>query len=102
MRFGSRLWLLAPVVVAGCGDVHNNEPIDAAARTVRVQRTHAGGGSVTSAIGGIACGTTCTAIIPDGTVMTLTAMADSSAVFAGWSGPCMDTSATCTFTVHSD
>jgi len=102
MRLGYRASLLVPVIVAACGGVNPVAPIDAPTRTVNVERSHAGSGTVTSTVGGIACGTTCSASVHDGTVMTLTAVADASAVFAGWSGPCSDPSPTCTFTVHSD
>jgi len=101
MRFGTGLCLLVPAVVAACGGVQP-APSDAAVHTVNVQRSHAGGGTVTSTVGGIACGATCSASVSDGTVMTLTAVADDGAVFAGWSGPCSDTSPTCTFTVQGD
>ena len=102
MRFRFRLCLLVPVIGAACGGVAS-DTIDAPpTRTINVQRSHGGSGTVTSAIGGIACGTACTATVPDGTVMGLTAEPDASAVFAGWSGPCTDSSPTCTFTVSGD
>jgi hypothetical protein len=87
------LCLLVPVIVTACGGVADtpfDAPASPASHTVNVQRSHGGSGTVTSTIGGIACGTTCTASVPTGTVMVLTALADPSAVFAGWSGPCSD------------
>jgi cysteine-rich repeat protein len=101
-NFGLRLCLLVPVAVAACGEVPNAPTDGPTTYTVSVQRSHGGGGMVTSATGGISCGATCTATVPRGTVMTLTAAADVGAVFAGWSGPCADTSPTCVFTVTSD
>lgn len=107
---GGRFWpcsLLVPVLVVACGGVSpetgpgdgSGKPV---ARTVTVRLGHDGGGTVTSATGGIACGPTCTASVTDGTVMVLTAMPGDGSSFAGWSGPCTDTSATCTFTVKAD
>ncbi|MGH9886844.1 MAG: hypothetical protein ACREBE_15040 [bacterium] len=48
-----------------------------------MQRGHDGRGTVTSEVSVIACGTTCSASVPDGTVMVLTAALDPRAVFAG-------------------
>lgn len=99
--------LLVPVLVVACGDVNPGAgPGDGGAkpatRTVTVQHGHDGGGTVSSATGGIACGPTCTASLTDGTVMVLTAMPDVGSIFAGWSGPCTDTGSTCMFTVNGD
>jgi hypothetical protein len=57
-----------------------------------------GGGTVTSAPAGITCGATCTAAYVAGTVVTLSAVADATATFAGWSGACSGTGA-CTVTM---
>ncbi|MHB8535485.1 MAG: InlB B-repeat-containing protein, partial [Sulfuricaulis sp.] len=56
----------------------------------------AGSGSVTSAPGGINCGTSCSAAYAAGTAVTLTAAAASGYSFAGWSGACSGTSVSCT------
>jgi endo-1,4-beta-xylanase len=55
-----------------------------------------GGGTVTSDTGGINCGSTCSGSYASGTTVTLTAAADASSTFAGWSGACTGTAATCT------
>ena len=61
-----------------------------------VNRT--GNGTVTSSPGGINCGTTCTATLNSGTVVTLTATPASGSSFAGWTGnaDCTDGSVTVT------
>ncbi len=46
-----------------------------------------GAGTVTSAPAGIACGATCSALF--GATVVLTAEADATSVFTGWSGACM-------------
>ncbi len=107
----SRGWLcvLAPVAIAACGDVPRAVPDahpagDAAPglRAITVQRSHGGSGTVTSSVGGITCGTTCTASVADGTSVTLTAAADPGSTFSGWSGPCTGSEPTCSFKVSDD
>jgi uncharacterized repeat protein (TIGR02543 family) len=59
-----------------------------------------GTGSVSSDIGGIDCGATCSTGIHPGDDVTLTATPDaSSSTFAGWSGDCNGTDSTCTVTM---
>jgi hypothetical protein len=67
--------------------------------TLSVALAGAGGGRVTSAPGGIDCGTDCTeAYLPNESV-TLTASALADSVFTGWSGACAGTAATCVVTM---
>src|SRR6266542_2495016 len=47
-----------------------------------------GHGSVTASPGGIACGSTCSALYAAGTPVVLSASPDSGSVFAGWAGDC--------------
>ena len=47
-----------------------------------------GSGSVSSTPSGIDCGADCSEIFPYGTVVTLTASADTGSTFKGWSGDC--------------
>jgi hypothetical protein len=61
-----------------------------------VTKSGTGSGTVTSSAGGIACGATCSANLASGTTVTLTATAASGSTFAGWSGACTGTAATCT------
>lgn len=51
-----------------------------------VVRAGTGSGAVTSSPAGIVCGTSCLASYEVGTVVTLTADADASSAFDGWSG----------------
>ena len=51
-----------------------------------ISKAGTGTGSVTSSPSGISCGSTCSAAYTSGTVVTLTASADTSNSFAGWSG----------------
>lgn len=62
--------------------------------TLSVARAGEGSGTITSAGVGIDCGATCSALVEDGTQVTLTAVADPGSVFEGWSGTganCPDT-----------
>jgi hypothetical protein len=68
---------------------------------VVVTRNGTGSGTVTSNPPGIGCGSTCTGRFATGTNVTLTASAASGSAFAGWSGGCTGTSATCTVTIGS-
>lgn len=54
-------------------------------------RSGSGSGSLSSSPGGISCGAACSASFPAGTAVTLTASADASSVFTGWSGACSGT-----------
>lgn len=65
-----------------------------------VTTTGAAGGTVTSDMGGISCGTACTSTYVSGTLVTLTAAASSGYTFAGWSGGgCTGSSNTCAVNV---
>jgi hypothetical protein len=61
------------------------------AHALGVSRNGPGAGTVTSADGAVACGSTCAAIYDHGTVVTLTASASDGSVFSGWSGACSGT-----------
>ena len=65
--------------------------------TLTVRKSGSASGSVTSADGGINCGSTCSARFSSGAPVTLTAAPASS--FTGWGGACSGTSATCTLTM---
>ncbi|HSE96020.1 MAG TPA: hypothetical protein VLD61_09010 [Methylomirabilota bacterium] len=54
--------------------------------TLMVVRAGTGSGSVTSAPGGITCGTDCSQSYASGTWVTLSATAAAGSVFSGWSG----------------
>jgi hypothetical protein len=59
--------------------------------TLTVSKSGAGGGTVTSAPAGIACGATCAAAFDAGASVSLGTLADGGSVFAGWSGACSGT-----------
>ncbi len=58
-----------------------------------------GTGAVTSNPGGINCPGACSEIYDSGTMVTLTAAADSGSTFMGWSGPTCSGTGPCTVTV---
>ncbi|MEO7762015.1 MAG: hypothetical protein ABIS68_08915 [Casimicrobiaceae bacterium] len=59
-----------------------------------------GSGNITSDVGGINCGATCSGSVAQGTTVTLTATAGVGSSFAGWLGPCTGTG-TCVFVVSN-
>lgn len=59
-------------------------------------------GTVTSNVGGINCGTVCSATVAPNTVVTLTAIPPAGLTFAGWSGACIGTISTCTVNVNAN
>lgn len=69
--------------------------------TLTVTETGAGSGTVmsTNPPDNILCPSTCSASFAAGTVVTLSATANSGSTFAGWSGACTATSGTCTVTM---
>ena len=70
-----------------------------AANTLAVTKTGSGAGTVTSDVGAINCGATCSADYTGGTVVTLTAAASAGSRFAGWSGEGCSGTGTCTVTM---
>jgi uncharacterized repeat protein (TIGR02543 family) len=65
-----------------------------------VSRLGTRGGRIASAPPGIDCGVVCSAGFAGPTNVTLTATPDGSSTFAGWSGACSGTAATCTVNVQ--
>ncbi|HEU4366754.1 MAG TPA: hypothetical protein VFV05_00840 [Methylomirabilota bacterium] len=70
--------------------------------TLAVTRSGTGGGTVTSAPAGIACGTDCTETLAVGTALTLTATAAAGSTFAGWSGGGCGGAGTCAVAVNAN
>jgi phospholipase C len=71
-----------------------------ATRGVSVALSGNGSGTVTSSPAGINCPTTCTAVFPDNTQVTLTETPGTNFYFGGWSGACSGTT-TCSVTVST-
>jgi|SRR5579884_1030485 len=69
--------------------------------TLLVARGGTGSGTVTSSPAGIECGASCSNSYPSGTSVTLTATPASGSTFAGWSGACSGTTATCVLTMSA-
>lgn len=61
--------------------------------------SNSGGGKITSADGGINCGSTCSETLTAGTQVTLTETPASGYTFDGWGGPCSNTVSSCSFTM---
>ncbi len=66
-----------------------------------VAKAGSGSGKVISSPAGIDCGNDCNEFYLHGTLLTLTASADSSATFAGWSGACSGANPVCLVTVDA-
>jgi hypothetical protein len=66
---------------------------------LEVSKDGDGFGSVTSDPAGIDCGSTCASMYSEGTVVTLTATADSGSIFVGWGGACTNASGSCVVTM---
>jgi hypothetical protein len=67
--------------------------------SLSVSKTGTGAGTVTSSLAPINCGTTCNAIYPYNTALTLTAAPDPGVTFMGWSGACSGIGA-CALTIN--
>ena len=69
------------------------------AYTLTVHRGGTGSGAVSSNVGGINCGATCSAMINSGVMVTLTAAPATGSTFGGWSGGGCSGTGTCQVTV---
>ncbi len=70
-----------------------------ALHTLTVTKTGTGGGTVSSDVGAIDCGSTCADDYDEGTSVTLSAAAVAGSSFAGWSGEGCSGTGTCTITM---
>jgi hypothetical protein len=74
-------------------------PTSTPSHLLSVTRSGSGTGTVTSSPAGVDCGTTCSASLPSGTSVTLTATPTSGSTFSGWGGSCAGSASTCTVTM---
>jgi hypothetical protein len=80
-------------------EIVNWQNLGTPAFPLTVTKVGSGAGTVTSDVGGIACGGTCAASYPAGTAVVLTATAGSGSIFTGWSGGGCAGTGTCSLTV---
>ncbi|MBK9032522.1 MAG: hypothetical protein IPL61_14630 [Myxococcales bacterium] len=70
-------------------------------QTLVVTRSGFGAGTITSTPAGIACGADCMEVYAGNTTVTLTAVADASSIFAGWTGGGCVGTGPCTVNVNN-
>ncbi|MDH5784448.1 MAG: hypothetical protein OEZ16_02435 [Chromatiales bacterium] len=70
--------------------------------SLNVTKTGTGSGTINSAPAGISCGADCVDVLPDGSVITLTATADAGFAFTGWSGGGCSGIGECVITLNGD
>jgi predicted outer membrane repeat protein len=69
--------------------------------TLTVTKDGTGSGTITSSPTGIDCGTDCSESFVSGTVVTLTATADTGSTFVGWTGASCSGTGTCVITMDA-
>lgn len=92
---------LGTFVAAGAGGLSGPTfvalvPIPVAEFALSVTTTGTGLGVVSSSVGGISCGATCSTNIAMNTAVVLTATATAGSTFTGWTGACSGLVPTCT------
>jgi hypothetical protein len=70
--------------------------------TLSISKSGTGGGTVTSDVGGISCGSTCSYVFSSGTTVTITETPDATSTFSGWSGAVTGTYYTQTITMDGN
>ena len=70
--------------------------------TVQLKVSTSNPGVVTSNVGGVNCGTACTANVASGSIVTLTATPPAGKTFAGWSGACTTSAPVCIVSVNAN
>ncbi len=80
----------------------NGQTDDCILYTITVSKSGTGGGTVTSDVGGLNCGATCTYSYLPGTVVTITETPDATSAFSGWSGAATGTNPSQTFTMDGN
>jgi hypothetical protein len=92
------------IVISGPKDVtagFGNPPPPTPMFTLTIVKSGSGTGYIGGA-GGIDCGPTCSATLPQGAKMTLLAVADEGSTFAGWSGGSCSGTGMCSVTFAAD
>jgi hypothetical protein len=84
----------------GGGGGTTTPPAPAGNLTLKVATSNPG--TVTSNVGGINCGSACSASVAAGTAVTLTATPPAGKTFAGWSGACTGSANTCVVQVNAN
>jgi len=64
-------------------------------------KTSGGKGLITSNVGGINCGKTCSASVAPGTAVTVTAAPEPGFIFVNWTGGCTGSATSCTLNVNT-
>jgi hypothetical protein len=75
-----------------------NSAVNVTPDSVVITKTGTGGGNIDSADKFIACGSKCGSTYNAGTIVKLTAKANSGSTFAGWTGACSGTNGSCSVT----
>lgn len=89
-------------LVAGGGGVGGGGTATVATATYTLSIGRSNSGSVSSDVGGISCGSTCSAKYNAGSVVVLTAVPPAGKTFANWSNACSGTAPTCALTVNGN
>ena len=79
-----------------------SEVCESAIRSLTVGKLGPGSGVITSSVGGVQCGSTCSTQLHLGTTVTLTVAADVASIFAGWSGDCSGSAPSCVIDIDAD
>jgi probable HAF family extracellular repeat protein len=101
LALGAGKWQIQTRNAAGYGPLSAAKAFTVSASMVSLSASRAGSadGTVTSAPAGLDCGVMCIASFTSGTVVTLTAIPASGAVFREWRGACGGVSSTCIFNI---
>lgn len=97
-------WLtaaIAALALVGCGGGGRGGSPGPDPVTFALSVSTGGSGTVTSSTGGINCGTACSATLPTGTSVTLTATPAPGQTLQAWGGACSGQAATCTVTMDA-